>query len=219
MTREEEHSIQFYRTEAVHTILKRYDFTNEEKQVITAAILTAKKEKPNMLLIKKADQLLQDITATQKTAHDSKVDKTEIAKGQARAAVVDSHMKRVRAEGGGSGWNIEYVAITVAIASTIFYIYTYFAYPGDDTQKRQKLLVDTYAEAKAYCQKQGKVLPLTIEDAPNHLQYPNEYNAQGYWRADGGVIYNIAHGYTSQPDGKKHYVVCVDTNGKDIVRY
>ena len=210
MTNEEKHSIQFYRTDAVHTILKRYDFTNEEKRVITAAILTAKKEKPNMTLINKADKLLQEITATQ-TPHNDEVDKTEIAKGQARAVIVDSHIKRVREDGGGSGWNIEYGAITVAIASVIFYGYIHFAYSGDNARKK----LETFAEAQAYCREQGKVLPLTFDDSPDHLQIPDEYNHQGYWRANGGVIYNmISMGITDKPDGKKHYVLCVDKNGK-----
>jgi hypothetical protein len=206
--------IEFYRTNTVHTILKRYEFTKEERQVITAAILTAKKEKPNMLLIKKADQLLQEIAATQ-TAHDSEVDQTEIAKGQARAVIVDSQKKRVRAESCGSGWNIEYGAIPVAITSALFYIYLHFAYQEDNIYKNQEPLLRTFTEAQTYCQEQGKVLPLTFDDSPDHLQYPDEYNRQGYWRANGGVIYNLlSYRITNKPDGKKHYTLCVDKHEK-----
>jgi len=216
MTNEEKHSIQFYRTDAVHTILKRYDFTNEEKRVITAAILTAKKEKPNMTLINKADKLLQEITATQ-TPHNDEVDKTEIAKGQARAVIVDSHIKRVKEDGGGTGWSIEYGAITVAVTSALFYIYLYFAHQEVDIDKKPEPLLRTFAEAQTYCQKQGKVLPLTFDDSPDHLRYTDEYNRQGYWRANGGVIYNLlSYRITDESDGKKHYVLCVDKNGKGI---
>ena len=39
--------IDFYRSDAVYTVLKRYSFGNAEKKVIQMAILTAKKDKPN----------------------------------------------------------------------------------------------------------------------------------------------------------------------------
>ena len=59
------------------------------------------------------------------------------------------------------------------------------------------------------------MLPLTFDDSPDHLQIPDEYNSQGYWRANGGVIYNmISYGITDKSDGKKHYALCVDKNGK-----
>jgi len=205
--------IEFYKA-AVYTVLERYTFSKEEKQVITAAILTAKKEKPNMTLINKADKLLQEITTTQ-TPHNNEVDKAEIAKGQARAAIVDSHTKRVRADGGGSGWNIEYGAITVAVTSALFYIYLHFAHQEVNIYKKPEPLLRTFAEAQTYCQEQGKVLPLTFDDSPDHLQIPDAYNQQGYWRANGGVIYNLlSYRITDKPDGKKHYTLCVDKNGK-----
>ncbi len=39
--------IDFYRSDAVHTVLKRYSFSSAEKKVIQMAILTAKKDQPN----------------------------------------------------------------------------------------------------------------------------------------------------------------------------
>jgi hypothetical protein len=158
--------IEFYRTNAVHTVLKRYDFTNEQKQVIAAAILTAKKEKPNMLLIKKADQLLQEITAIQ-MVHGSELDKTEIAKGQARAAIVDSNRKRVRAESGRFGWSIEYVAVTAAAVLAIIYIYMRFAYPEDSAYKKQESQLHTLTEVQTYYHEQGKA----FNDEPDIDEY------------------------------------------------
>ena len=41
--------------------------------------------------------------------------------------------------------------------------------------------------------------------------------AKGYWSAQHEVIYNLMLGY-EKDDGHKHYVVCVDQNGKGIVK-
>ncbi len=212
MTREEERTIQFYRTDAVHTVLKRYEFSEEEKKIIQAAIVTARREKPSMALIEKADALLKNITTNQ-TPVDNGIDKTEMAKAQARAAIIDTQKKKVRAESSGrDGWSIEFIAITVAIVSLIIYGYIYFT---ESPNKKNEHLLYTFSAAQAYCQEQGKVLPLTFDDSPDHLQIPDEYNQQGYWRANGGVIYNIvSYGITDKSDGKKHYALCVDKNGK-----
>ena len=64
MTREEEENIQFYRTDAVQSVFKRYEFTEDEKKEMQAAIRTASTKYPNMNLIVKADTLLKKITAS-----------------------------------------------------------------------------------------------------------------------------------------------------------
>ncbi len=51
--------IEFYRSAAVDTVFKRYEFSNEEKKTIQIAILTSKKDQPNMILINDADNLLR----------------------------------------------------------------------------------------------------------------------------------------------------------------
>ena len=56
--------IDFYCTDAVHTILKRYEFNDNEKKIVHAAILTAKRDNPNMVLIEKSDALLKMITSS-----------------------------------------------------------------------------------------------------------------------------------------------------------
>jgi len=51
--------IDFYRTEAVQTVLKRYKFSKHEQQIIQYAILSAKRDIPDMKAIDKADALLK----------------------------------------------------------------------------------------------------------------------------------------------------------------
>ena len=64
MTREEEQNVQFYRTDSVQRVLKRYDFSDNEKQIIHEAIITAKRDVPNMKAIAKADALLKMIASS-----------------------------------------------------------------------------------------------------------------------------------------------------------
>ena len=73
----------------------------------------------------------------------------------------------------------------------------------------------TFDEAKAYCAEQNKLLPLTLEDDPEHLL--NLYTIEAgraYWDAKGGLLYNMELGHMSFPANAKHYVLCVDENGK-----
>ena len=73
----------------------------------------------------------------------------------------------------------------------------------------------TFSEAKKLCADKGKVLPLSLNDSEHFLAIPDDYNDKGYWSAKQTVIYNIAKLYGNEKDIKgKHYVVCVDKNGK-----
>jgi hypothetical protein len=76
MTENEELEIAFYKGGAVHDVLKRFVFNDEEKKIITAAILTSKKEIPNMNFIHKANALLEEVAQTRKPVEIST--KTEL---------------------------------------------------------------------------------------------------------------------------------------------
>ncbi len=197
--------IDFYKDGAVHTVLKRYSFTDDERKVIHAAIVTAKRDKPNMLVIQKADDLLKFVTKSQDpaTTEDFKMDNAsllEMAKYQGK-----------KEKKGDFPWIIALVILQV-IGIIIINQYVF-----DDADTEPPKLY-TFSEANTLCLNQGKVLPLTSRDAPGYMDIPNELNALGYWTADQKVFYNLAIGYGMKADGKKHYAVCVDTNGKGIVR-
>jgi len=222
MTREEQLQVDFYRTSAVHSVLKRYAFTDEEKQVINTAILTARKEKVNMQLIKKADALLNEITAS-RTPIKQEVDEADLVKAQARASIVDTHIKRVKAEKGSKGLGLTLLAVIIpGLIVAVVYKYTmnsdsrFSNLVGSSRYTIQEPPKLSFTEAKAYCTEKQKLLPMTFEDAPNQLEIPDEYNDKGYWRANGEVIYNIAKYYGKRPesDTQKHYVLCVQTNNK-----
>jgi len=56
--------IDFYRSDAVHTVLKRYEFSETEKKIIQSAIRTANHDQPNMKLIEEADVILNYVSST-----------------------------------------------------------------------------------------------------------------------------------------------------------
>ncbi len=73
----------------------------------------------------------------------------------------------------------------------------------------------SFTEAKVYCAEQDKLLPLTLDDDPQHLLNIHTIEAgRAYWSAKGGLLYNMDLGHQSYLPDAKHYVVCVDENGK-----
>ncbi len=196
--------IDFYRSDTVHTVLKRYDFSEDEKKIIQSAIVTAKRDKPNIKLIHKADILLKSVTESQDPVE---MEKFQMDKKSLRG------MTRIKwkREEKKFPWIITLLVIQVV---GVFILNYYMA-----NNKIESPKLYSFQEAETLCKTQGKVLPLTEQDAPRYTGIPNELNVLGYWTADKKVIYNITVGYEKQDDGKKHYAVCVDTNGKGIVKF
>ncbi len=60
----EDPDIAFFKGNGVHNILKRYEFSEEERKVVSAAILTARKERPDSRIIARADALLKEVAQT-----------------------------------------------------------------------------------------------------------------------------------------------------------
>ena len=72
----------------------------------------------------------------------------------------------------------------------------------------------SFTEAKEYWAEQGKLLPLTMHDDPEHLSNLYTLEGKAYWTAEGKLIYNMDLGHQSYPPNTKHYVICVEENGK-----
>jgi len=64
MTKEDRQEVEFYKGNAVQQMLQGDRLTEDEKKIVRAAILTARKDKPNMVLIREADSLLKEIAKT-----------------------------------------------------------------------------------------------------------------------------------------------------------
>jgi len=78
--------IDFYRSGAVHTVLKRYEFSETEKKIIQSAIRTANHDQPNMKLIEEADALLNHVSSARdpRSLAQDEISAQAIAAAQAR---------------------------------------------------------------------------------------------------------------------------------------
>ena len=63
--------IEFYRSSAVHEVLKNYTLSAEQKAVFRAAILQSRRPKPNMSQIHSATVLLQELEADPSKDHNT----------------------------------------------------------------------------------------------------------------------------------------------------
>ena len=63
MTNKDKLLIDFYKNGGAQKVLNRYEFTDEERRLINKAILSAKRPRPNLALIKEADAMLQEVVS------------------------------------------------------------------------------------------------------------------------------------------------------------
>ena len=64
MSTENQQNIAFYQGTALQSVLKRFEFSEDEKELIYSAIRTSKSSKPRMALIHQADALLKEVAKT-----------------------------------------------------------------------------------------------------------------------------------------------------------
>ena len=217
--------IDFYRTSAVHTILKRYEFNDNEKKIVHAAILTTKRDNPNMVLIEKSDALLKMVTSSRPSiVTEEDIDELALKKGASKLKMADYPQPETKF------FKKPVDKSTIALVSVLVWgalVLTANQIMGDHVSLSPKIVKNgaegypelyTFTEAQKLCSEKNKVLPLTVNDAEDFLGMPDERNTQGYWSNKGEVIYNLAKGYGDKIE-QKHYVVCVDTNGKGIIHF
>lgn len=214
--------IDFYRSNAVQTVLKRYELSNAEKKVIQAAIITSKREKPNMELIDKADALLKECAAMRVPKREE-IDSTQTAKSIAKIKMGQYHQKK------GSIWrdpmdkSTQMFATVLAVGSMMVTI-NYFV--GNDvssvinsTSSSKDTHTYTFEEAKQSCVKESKVLPLTVYDLINGEQRLISYAE--YW-LDNRQVASIEEAMSTgtshtAKNEQKYLFTCIRKNGnKDI---
>lgn len=71
--------VDFYRNGGVEKIIEKYPFSEEEKEILYRAARTAKRDEPNVELIKRADNLLSVVTKIRKPLIEESIDPKEIA--------------------------------------------------------------------------------------------------------------------------------------------
>ena len=206
----DEAKIKFYRTPAVHSVIKRYEMTDDQKSVIYAAIATAKRDKPNMRLIEKADALLQELNRTQKPKITQKLSKKEQAKVAFASQHIESESKKERTSEAPLFLRPYVIGpiIGMLIGSVIYYSM------GTVDEKHNHRY--TYDEARQHCNEKNMVLPLLTSDVPPAPYF--EHSNVGFWAADGNIIYNreqaLIRGFEKAVPkaGEKYHAICLDEN-------
>jgi len=204
MTREDQLKVDFYKGEGVHTVLKRFEFSATEKKIIEDAILTAKRNVPNMKAIEKADALLKMVASSREPIlKEVHIDEKGIAK-----AVAQTNMKKYKApqsawtkpiESNNSSSALAYRLLAGVVISGII---TYSMKHHDGY---------TLKEAKQLCQEKNEVLPLTIDD---FMESSYKFGRPSqFWLADGDVMITKVWEQTTANNDAEHSFICVSENG------
>ena len=196
--------IDFYCTGTVHTILKRYEFNDNEKKIIQDAILAAKRDIPNMKAIQKADALLKMVASSREPIEqEESIDHKGIAK-----AVAQTNMKKYKTpqsawtaplESNSSSYSFAYSILAgVIIAGIISY-----------SMKHQDRY--TMDEASQICKEKNEVLPLTIDD---FMDSSYKFSRPSlFWLANGKVIMAKTWEEEVATNDAEYNFICVPENG------
>lgn len=208
--------IAFYKGDAVHRILKRFEFSDDEKRIIRAAILTSRKDSPNMRSIAAANKLLENVAKTRepiKTPESERVTPEAIVKMEAMAFKEQMREKSLSEESSRFFRLDSKLSIAIVIALLIaLYMYK-------NTYKKYTHIIKpvTYEEAYKLCQDKSQLLPLTYKDLDKEMRELNKKSEVGYWTEDRKIAHTLTQAFTSD-DGKKHYVKCVKVNNLQYTR-
>lgn len=211
-------TIDFYRSNAVYTVLKRYEFTEDEKKVIRSAILTSKKEEVDMNLIAKADTLLSNVTKkreplpkTEETGSTAAI----LAKAQVDYSLQSARKNATHDDREGNRIMLFLAGMVVLAFLTIQLTKSYQA-DWYDTDYG----MHTYSEAKQICQRHREILPAVVQmnevyDQSNVFTRISEYiTNKPCWVENGDkpMIYKIRDSEeTEAADNTLYEVKCIDS--------
>jgi hypothetical protein len=147
-----------------------------------------------MKLIHDADLLLKEISKTREPIEGMEnIDNEEVAKAMAKVIAPEPRKRWF------SMWYFLFIPVLIMIQNKF--------HPFRDDNARKY----TYKEAKSYCAKQGKLLPLSIADIEASGYKVNNHTA--VWAEDGDIIFG--NNGKVGTDSTTNNVVCVNVNGKD----
>ncbi len=92
--------LDFYRNGGVDIIIKKYPLSDDEKEILFRAQRTAKRDKPNMELIKRADNLLSIVTKIRQPLEQESIDPKDIADAILFAEQIDKQSKEIAENAG-----------------------------------------------------------------------------------------------------------------------
>ena len=205
--------IEFYKT-GVFSVLKRYDFSQEEKQVINAAILTAKKKTPNMALIDKSDTLLKQITSKHKPK-DAPLNKTDIVKmtANAQANYRSTRAKNERVVASHGKYALMWTFVGAIVIS---FLTAQVMKANQPNWYIEDYGLHTYEEAQKICRDDQSTFPTAelvnkVYDESDILTRISQYRKnEAYW-VNGGNVYSIRDSESTVPnEDKKYQTRCYD---------
>ena len=119
--------LDFYRNGGVDKIIGKYPFSDDEKEILYRAERTAKRDEPNMELIKRADNLLSIVAKVRKPLVEESIDPKELADAMLFAEHIE---KKSREKEENSGYKKKIVRIVTIIAMLLLgYLLNYILNP------------------------------------------------------------------------------------------
>ncbi len=171
MNDQEEIDLEFYKNGLAESVLKRYEFSDEEKELIHSAIRTAKMKHPRMQVVEEADALLKEVAKSREVIYHEPIDQESAAK--AMALTTAPYFSRHRLP----FWVWFLLILLIIATSNIYYM------------AKDRFSEYSFQEAKAYCHSKDKVLPKDIE-ALRSSGFEMHQDTQ-LWAADGTVLESL----------------------------
>lgn len=212
-----EERVKFYKSGEAQKILREFDFDTKEEMMIEAAILTAKRNNPDMELIAQADKIVAKIlsddpkiqTKSSKTVQERPKEE-DIAKHIAK-------IEMMKIKKPGKFLHMKADLFPKSSNSFLYRILMGVIIFAVLTQVQKRYGKYSFEEAQAACKKQHKVLPLTVKD---FMDSGYRLGRVGFWTANGRVMFpDLWQDFPPDPDSVGYKYICVDTNGKEDDEY
>jgi len=210
--------IEFYRGDAAYSVLKRFEFSEDEEKIIYAAIRTAKSSNPKIQLIDQSDKLLKEVAKERDPLflnEDKSDTATMLAKAQAEYSLQGASKKLKHDDREGNRIMLFVAGMAVLAFLTIQLTKSYQA-DWYDTDYG----IHTYSEAKQICKSHRDTLPTVVQmnevyDQSNIFTRISEYIVnKPYWVENGDkpMIYKIRDTEeTESTDNDLYEVKCIDS--------
>lgn len=205
--------VEFYSGSAVHSVLKRYEFSDEEKKIIQAAMLTARKEKPKMALIDEADALLKTISTTRDPLPEV-LDPVTTKKAQLSHALAQANLQS-KGDGRRDKATVYFLIAMFALALLTIQLTKSYQARWDTTEHGKH----TYAQAVQICKRHGDSLPTAVQlneiykESSIFGKATMYFNNTPYWiqSSDTAMTYSIRDKQAQETGNNDMYdALCVD---------
>ena len=188
---EEQNNINFFKGQAIQSVLERFEFSKEEIKLINDAIRTSKMKTPRISLINKTNEMLKEIVKTRKSIKKEKpMDEKSLER------LKNATFKLKQRENG-----IDFTLVFLGVMALLAISVKLFLLPDTSTY--------TYEEALEYCQEKNQVLTNGHHEIGLPTPYNNKSFEGGIWVQDKYIYYDYFSDL-KKDDGKKHKVICID---------